>query len=92
MVFSDFINKKFEQKDIIKDVIARYNCFVYTNPNHEKDIVFNIRDEFYATAHINDYTHKKDYNTRAQKARRSIINRFTWEKTVNTIKQNIVSL
>ena len=64
LVFSDFINKKFEQKQILLDVIARYNCFVYLNPDNDKDIVFNIRDEFYKSAPVLDWTDKKDHNTR----------------------------
>ena len=64
LVFSDFVNKKFEQKKVILDVIARYNCFVYTNPEDEKDIVFNIRDEFYATAPVLDWTDKKDFDSK----------------------------
>jgi len=66
LIFEDFINTEFDQKEIIKDIIARYNCFVYVNPEDSGDIVFNIRDEFYATAPILDYTDKKDFNTRDQ--------------------------
>ena len=32
LIFNDFIDKKFKQKDIIKDLTARYNCLVYVNP------------------------------------------------------------
>lgn len=63
-VMSDFINPKFELKQIILDIIARYNCFVYQNPEDENDIVFNIRDEFYSSGTVLDWTNKKDYNTR----------------------------
>ncbi len=64
LIFSDFLSTKFEQKQVILDVIARYNCFVYVNPEDENDIVFNIRDEFYAIGAVVDYTEKKDYNSR----------------------------
>ena len=51
-------------EQIILDIIARYNCFVYQNPEDENDIVFNIRDEFYNSGTVLDWTNKKDYNTK----------------------------
>ena len=66
LMFSDFLSKKLLQKDIIKDLIARYNCFIYPNPENPKDIVFNIRDEFYSSGGVVDWTNKKDYGTRDQ--------------------------
>lgn len=66
LTFNDFMNAKFLQKDVIKDIIVRYNCLVYVNPENSKEILFNIRDEFYASAPIKDWTGKKDHNTRDQ--------------------------
>lgn len=66
LIFKDFMSIEFLQKDVIKDLMVRYNCYVYVNPENSNDIVFNIRDEFYATAPVVDWTDKKDYNTRDQ--------------------------
>jgi len=66
LVFEDFINIEFEQKKVIQDVINRYNCFVYPDPENPKNILFNIRDEFYATSPVLDWTSKKDFDTRDQ--------------------------
>lgn len=42
-----FINKKMKQKDILSDLIARYNVHIYLNPDKEKDLVIDTGETFY---------------------------------------------
>jgi len=62
--YSNFIPKKLKQSDIISDLIARYNCFIYPNPLNDNDIIFDIGEEFYSSGPVVDWSNKKDNNER----------------------------
>ena len=62
--YSNFIPKKLKQSDIISDLIARYNCFIYPNPLNDNDIIFDIGEEFYSSGSVVDWSNKKDNNER----------------------------
>jgi len=61
-----FVNPNLKQKDILDDIVARYNCIIYTNPNNENDIVFDIRDDFYASGPTYIWTKKRENKNREQ--------------------------
>ncbi len=56
----DFIDPNMKQTDIIRDVAARYNAFIYTDPDTEDVIRFDTRDEFYSTGPRVDWTELED--------------------------------
>lgn len=56
---NNLIDANLKQKDILEDIIARYNCYIYTNPDDENDIVFDMRDDFYASGPVLDWTNKR---------------------------------
>ena len=62
--YSVFIPKKLKQIDIINDLISRYNCLIYVNPENQNDIIFNIAEEFYEAGSVLDWSNKKDNNKR----------------------------
>lgn len=63
---TDFVDPNLKQTDVIKDIAARYNCFIYTDPDHEDIIRFEIRDIFYANGPIVDWTEKEDRNSKRE--------------------------
>jgi len=63
---NSFINPNLKQKDILDDLTARYNCFIYTNPDNENDIVFDLRDHFFETGPTFDWTKKRENSNREQ--------------------------
>lgn len=62
----DFIDPNLKQTDLIKDIAARYNAFVYTDPDHEDIIRFDFRDEFYASGPTVDWTGKEDRDSKRE--------------------------
>ncbi len=60
-----FIDPNLKQIDIINDLVARYNAFIYTNPDNENDIIFRTRDDFYGNGPTVDWTDKRDNSKRA---------------------------
>ena len=57
---NNFINSKLTQKDVIKDVIARYNCNIYPNPNNPNDIIFDTGDTYYNSSNVLDWSYKNN--------------------------------
>lgn len=64
VIMNDMIDANLKQKDIFDDIISRYNLYVYTNPLDENDIVFDFRDDFYASGPIVDWSKKRDNNNK----------------------------
>lgn len=62
--FSQWISADLTQTDVIQDIIKRYNCFVYPNPDNPKDVVFDTGATFYSSGNTVDWSKKKDLNTR----------------------------
>lgn len=75
------IPAKLKQKDLIHDLIARYNCIIYPNPDNANDIIFDIGEEFYSTGLTADWSDKKDSNTRDKI---TLLNDITSAKTLLT--------
>jgi len=62
--YVEFIPKKLKQSDIIHDLIARYNCIIYPDPDNVNNIVFDIGEDFYSTGLTADWSHKRDTDNR----------------------------
>jgi len=61
---NSFISPNLKQKDILDDIVARYNCYIYTNPDNENDIVFDKRDDYFNDGPTRDWTKKRDNKSR----------------------------
>lgn len=59
---NDYIPEKVKKEDILKDVITRYNLFMSVDPNNNKKILLDSRDDYYAQSGELDWTYKKDYS------------------------------
>jgi len=59
-----FIPKEFKQKDLLSDIIRRYNVYVRKHPIDTKTLILETRDDFYANdVTVLDWTQKKDYSS-----------------------------
>lgn len=60
---NNYIPKNIKQKDVLLDVIKRYNLFVSTDSKDPKKILLDTRDDFYNSGVILNWTDKKDFGT-----------------------------
>lgn len=59
-----YLPKDIKQKDILSDVIKRYNVYVRKHPTKNKTLILESRDDFYANnVSVLDWTQKKDYSS-----------------------------
>jgi hypothetical protein len=59
----DYLPDKIKQKDLITDLIRRYNLYIQTNPENDKQLIFDTRPAFYESGEVVDWTQKKDYSS-----------------------------
>jgi len=58
-----FLPDKLKQKDLISDVIKRYNLYIEVDPDNERLLIFTERPNFYTDADpVLDWTYKKDFS------------------------------
>ena len=61
---SQYLPKEIKQKDIISDIIRRYNVYIRKHPTKPKTLLLDSRDDFYDdNSIVLDWTQKKDYST-----------------------------
>lgn len=60
---NDYIPAKIKQKDIIIDLVKRYNLYISVDPDNDKKLILDTRDEFYAKGVTLDWTQKKDFSS-----------------------------
>tara|TARA_R110001606_G_scaffold169273_1_gene314233 strand:+ start:9367 stop:12372 length:3006 start_codon:yes stop_codon:yes gene_type:complete len=59
-----YLPKDIKQKDLLTDIIKRYNVYIRKHPTKYKTLILETRDYFYNNNTKNlDWTQKKDYNT-----------------------------
>jgi hypothetical protein len=58
-----YLPDKIKQKDLITDLIRRYNLYIEVDPNNDRLLILNPRPDFYNSGTIVDWTSKKDYNS-----------------------------
>lgn len=59
---NNYINPKAKQKDILIDILKRYNVHIYPGTNNSREIVIDTRNEYYNKGSVLDWTNKKDYS------------------------------
>jgi hypothetical protein len=57
-----FLPDKIKQKDLISDLIKRYNLHITIDPDNERLLVIDERPNFYLNPPIVDWTFKKDHS------------------------------
>ena len=60
---SQYLPKEIKQKDIISDIIRRYNVYIRKHPSKSKTLLLETRDNFYNDYEVIDWTQKKDYSS-----------------------------
>jgi hypothetical protein len=58
-----YLPDKIKQKDLLTDLIRRYNLYIQINPENPKQLIFDTRPDFYERGEIVDWTSKKDYSS-----------------------------
>ena len=60
---NNYLPKDLKQKDILSDIIRRYNVYVRKHPVKQKTLILETRDDYYDNnPTVLDWTQKKDYN------------------------------
>ena len=59
-----YLPKEIKQKDIITDLIKRYNLYIRKHPTKSKTLILETRDNYYKNSSVLDWTQKKDYNSK----------------------------
>ena len=61
---SSYVPKNIKQKDLLSDIISRYNVYVRKHPTKTKTLILETRDDFYSNnVAVLDWTQKKDYSS-----------------------------
>jgi len=60
LILNNSIPQKIKQKDFLLDLIRMFNLFVQVDPNNEKNLLIETRNDFYANADVTDWTYKLD--------------------------------
>jgi len=55
--------KNFKQKDLFIDIIRRYNVYISIDPDDNRKLILDSRDDYYTNADILDWSKKKDYSS-----------------------------
>jgi len=59
-----YLPKKIKQKDLLSDIISRYNVYIRKHPTKTKTLILESRDDFYNNnVTVLDWTQKKDYSS-----------------------------
>jgi hypothetical protein len=57
---NSYIPKKIKQKDFILGIIRMFNLYIYPNPDNQRELIVQTRDEFYDSGKELDWTNKID--------------------------------
>lgn len=60
--FKNVLPSKIKQKDIITDLIKRYNLYIEVDPDNPKLLIMNTKNNFFKDGEILDWSDKKDYS------------------------------
>jgi hypothetical protein len=58
---NDYVNKKVKQADLLTDLVKRYNLYVSIDPDNDKKLILDTRDDYYSAGSTLDWSDKKDY-------------------------------
>lgn len=59
---ADYLPDKIKQKDMITDLITRYNLYISVDPDNDRMLIMDTRPDYYLDGSILDWTNKKDYS------------------------------
>jgi hypothetical protein len=62
LIMANYIPAKVKQKDLIDDLIKRYNIYSTVDPTNPNKIILETRDDFYSQSNVVDWTNLVDYN------------------------------
>jgi len=62
LIMANYIPAKVKQKDLIDDLIKRYNLYSTVDPTNANKVILETRDDFYAQSNVVDWTNLKDYS------------------------------
>lgn len=82
---NQFLSEKIKQKDILTDLIKRYNLYIQTDPNNPRVLIFDTRPDFYSTGTTLDWTNKKDYSSEDQI---ELLSELQFKKMIFTYKSD----
>ena len=57
-----FLPDKIKQKDLISDLIKRYNLYIEVDPDNDRNLIINERPNYYDGNSTIDWTYKKDHS------------------------------
>lgn len=60
LILNNSIPLKIKQKDFLLDLIRMFNLFVQVDPNNEKNLLIETRNDFYTNGNTVDWTYKLD--------------------------------
>jgi len=60
LILNNSIPLKIKQKDFLLDLIRMFNLFVQVDPNNEKNLLIETRNDFYTNGTTVDWTYKLD--------------------------------
>jgi hypothetical protein len=58
-----YLPDKVKQKDLIKDLITRYNLYISVDPDNDKLLIMDTRPDYYNAGEVLDWTDKKDFSS-----------------------------
>lgn len=87
-----YIPAKVKQKDVISDLVKRFNLYIQVDPDNKKKLLLNTRNDFYASGETRDWTQKKDYSSEDKISLLSELQNkemlFTYTKGSDTFNKN----
>ena len=58
-----FLPDKVKLKDIVQDLVARYNLYIEVDPDNDRLLIIDSRPDYYARGGTDDWTDLKDYGS-----------------------------
>ena len=64
ITLSNFIPKEVKQGDLITDLVKRYNAYISVDPNNDRKILINTREQYFASGGTLDWSDKQDMDSK----------------------------
>ena len=64
LVLNDFIPKEVKQSDLITDLVKRYNIYLSVDPNNDRKILIDTREQYFAKGGVLDWSDKQDMDSK----------------------------
>lgn len=60
---AEYLPDKIKQKDLITDLIKRYNLYISVDPDNDRLLIMDPRPDYYDSGETLDWTDKKDFSS-----------------------------